>query len=91
MGQKANFVKFICFVKYFCNVFAAHSNLRKSVFKIDMPPSFLLWRITISSTDVFNLPNYCEQYLDSNFSEYIIIYAGFAFFWDCTMQIVRMC
>ena len=42
LGQKANLVKFICFVKYF-NVFAAHLDLRKSVFKIDMPPPFLLW------------------------------------------------
>ena len=45
MGKKANLIKFIWFVKYFLNVFAADLNLRKNVFQIDMPPSFLLWRI----------------------------------------------
>ena len=45
MGKKANLVKFIWFVKYFFNVFAADFNLRKNVFQIGMPPSFLLWRI----------------------------------------------
>ena len=46
MGKKANLVKFIWYVKYFFNVFAADLNLRKNVFQIDMPPSFLLWRIS---------------------------------------------
>ena len=41
MGKKANLVKFIRFVKYFFNVFAADLNLRKNDFQIDMPPSFL--------------------------------------------------
>ena len=45
MGKKANLVKFIWFVKYFFNVFAADLNLRKNVFHIHKPPSFLLWRI----------------------------------------------
>ena len=48
MGKKANLVKFIWFVKYLFNVFAADLNLRKNVFQIDMPPSFLLWRIDFS-------------------------------------------
>ena len=29
----------------FFNVFVADVNLKKNVFQIDMPPSFLLWRI----------------------------------------------
>ena len=45
MRKKANLVKFIWFVKYFFNVFVANVNLKKNVFQIDMPPSFLLWRI----------------------------------------------
>ena len=45
MGKKANLVKFIWFVKYFFYVFVADVNLKKNVFQIDMPPSFLLWRI----------------------------------------------
>ena len=45
LGKKANLVKFIWFVKYFFNVFAADLYLRKNVFQIHMPPSFLLWRI----------------------------------------------
>ena len=49
MGKKANLVKFVWFVKYFFNVFAADSNLRKNVFKVDMPPSFLIWRISAKS------------------------------------------
>ena len=32
MGNKANLVKFIWFVKYFFNVFAADLNLRKKCF-----------------------------------------------------------
>ena len=52
MGQKGNLFKFICFVKYFFNVFAAHLSLGKSVFKIDMPPSFLLWRIITSEMTI---------------------------------------
>ena len=40
MGKKANLVKFIWFVKYFFNVFAANFNLRKNFFQTDMPPSF---------------------------------------------------
>ena len=47
MGKKANLVKFTWFVKYSFNVFAADLNLRKNVFQIDMPPSFLLWRINL--------------------------------------------
>ena len=46
MGKKANLVKFIWFVKYFFNVFVADVNLKNNVFQIDMPPSFLLWRIS---------------------------------------------
>ena len=46
MGKKANLVKFIWFVKYFFNVFAVDFNLTKNVLQINMPPSFLLWRIT---------------------------------------------
>ena len=46
-GKMANSVKFIWLVKYFFNVFAADLNLRKNVFKMDMPPSFLFWRIGI--------------------------------------------
>ena len=45
VGKQANLVKFIWFVKYFFNVFVADVNLKNSVFQIDMPPSFLLWRI----------------------------------------------
>ena len=45
MGKKANLVKLIWFVKYFFNVFVANVNLRKNIFLIDMPLSFLLWRI----------------------------------------------
>ena len=45
MGKKVNLVKFKWFVKYFFNVFGADFDLRKNVFQIDMPPSFLLWRI----------------------------------------------
>ena len=44
MGKKANLVKFIS-LNIFLMFFAADLNLRKNVFKIDMPPSFLLWRI----------------------------------------------
>ena len=52
MGKKANLVKFIWLVKYSFNVFVADLNLRKNVFKIDMPPSFLLWEI---ETEKFKL------------------------------------
>ena len=48
MGKKANLIKCIRFVKYFLNVFVADLNLRKNVFQMNMPPSFLLWRITSS-------------------------------------------
>ena len=54
MGKKANFVNFIWFVKYFFNVFAADLNLRKNVFQIDMPPSFLLWRIIFAKGKLTN-------------------------------------
>ena len=42
IGKKANLVKFIWLVKYFFNVFAVDLDLRKNVFQVDMPPSFLL-------------------------------------------------
>ena len=65
MGKKANFVKFIWFVKYFFNVFAADLNLGKNVFQIDMPPSFLLWwidqfisRKSFCRTTKFSLTNF---------------------------------
>ena len=51
MGKKANLVKFIWFVKYFFNVFAVDFNLRKNIFYIDMPPSFLLWRIMLHKSE----------------------------------------
>ena len=47
MGKKANLVKLTWLVKYLFNVFAVDFNLRKKVFQIDMPPSFLLWRIQV--------------------------------------------
>ena len=47
MGKKTNLVKFVWFVKYIFNVFTADLNLRKNVFQIDMPPSFLSWRIKV--------------------------------------------
>ena len=43
MGKKANLVKFIWFVKNCFEVLAADLNLRKSVFQIDMPPSFFYY------------------------------------------------
>ena len=49
MEKKANLVKLIWFVKYFFNVFVADVNLKKNVLQIDMPPSFLLWRIMAKS------------------------------------------
>ena len=49
MGKKANLFKFTWFVKYCFDVFAADLNLTKNVFQIDMPPSFLLWRIVLLS------------------------------------------
>ena len=49
MGKKANLSKFIWLVKYFLNVFVADLNLEKIV-QIDMPPSFLLWRIAAETS-----------------------------------------
>ena len=42
MGKIAILVKFIWFVKYFYNVIVADVNLKKGVFQIDMPPSFIM-------------------------------------------------
>ena len=67
MGKKANLVKFIRFVKYFFNVFAADLNLRKNAFQINMLPSFLLWRINrVQSTPwlIVQTKN-CKTYLPS--------------------------
>ena len=46
MGKKENLIKIYMAAKYFFNAIATDLNLKKNVFKIDMPPSFLLWRIT---------------------------------------------
>ena len=62
MGKKANLVKFIWFVKYFLNVFVADVNLKINVFQIDMPPSFLLWRITSL------VLSFCGVIVDSGFA-----------------------
>ena len=52
MGKKENLVKFILLVKYCFDDLAADLNLKKSVFQIDIPPSFL--RIRESVTYVLN-------------------------------------
>ena len=45
MGRRQILLSLYGSLNIFFNVFAADLNLRKNVFQIDMPPSFLLWRI----------------------------------------------
>ena len=42
MGMKANLVKLMWFVKYLFYCFCSRFKFEKNVFKIDIPPSFLL-------------------------------------------------
>ena len=58
-------VKFIWFAKYFFNVFAADLNLRKNVFQIDMPPSFLLWRINVLAEALDRWHNVTKKWLNN--------------------------